>query len=104
MCFINERNDFFRHQIVIIKKKLAVIVDPKESQVFSSQLLKEVWKLPACCVDNMSDLVGKNQILILGAHLVAKKQPIMDADYCKDSVTVAFGFSFNLKTREFHEF
>ena len=52
----------------------------------------------------MSDLVGKKQVLILGAHLVAKKQPIMDADYCKNSVTVAFGFSFNLKTREFHEF
>jgi hypothetical protein len=64
-CVLNEVENGFGGGVLLVEDDLVLQVEPLKRQVDHSSAFKEVLDLLACTVNNMRNLIGNYELLIL---------------------------------------
>lgn len=71
--FLNEIDDFSCNLIVVIEEQLTIIVEPVKGQILDSDLSPLVLELASRAVDDMRDLVDRQEFKILWRVLISEE-------------------------------
>ena len=77
---LNKVKNGFGGGVLLVKNDLVLQIQPLKSQVDHTAALPMVGYLLSCAVDDVSDLVCHNELLILGGEAVADEEPVFDLD------------------------
>jgi len=83
----NKAEDFIRYDITLVQNDLIICVNPVVCEVNYTNGLPVVRNLTTTAINYTCNLVGNNEVQILGGKLIPHKKPVFDLDRPHDFVT-----------------
>lgn len=65
---LNESNDFIQVGIFRIKQVLRLVLSPRECEIIDALLLIKIWHVSATAINDVSDLVHHDPLLVLRSN------------------------------------